>query len=128
MHPNLPLWGKLVALLMGLTVLAGGFVFVALVGPIAGDGLAALGRTAMDRYGTWAGFAIFLALVGGLYLSGHWVNRRATRKEYEQTRTITVEKPHKTPQWAKVMLWGQAGLFVVICLGIFISSVISGGQ
>jgi ABC-type Fe3+ transport system permease subunit len=122
MHPNLPLWGKLVALSLGLAVLVAGFAFVAIVGPIAGDGLASLGRSLMDCYGTWAGYALLFGFIGALFAGGIWANRRDARRDYQRTRTITVEKPHKTPEWAKVMLWGQLGLFVVIVLGIFISS------
>jgi ABC-type Fe3+ transport system permease subunit len=128
MHPNLPLWGKLIALSLSLAVLVAGFAFTAIVGPMAGDGLASLGRSLMDRYGTWAGYALLFGFIGILGISAYWVNRRNARREYQRTRTITVEKPHKTPQWAKVMLWGQLGLFVLIFGGIVISTAISASQ
>ena len=110
---------RLIQIVVYLVVWAAGLVVIAVIAPLGGDALQAIGMSAMDRYGTWAGYAVLFTFIGTLALLALWVHRWDARREYERTGVITIEKRRPTPLWAKMALGVQA-VFLVLVVAVFV--------
>jgi ABC-type Fe3+ transport system permease subunit len=85
---------------------------------LLGGGFGNLIRTAGHTYGAWASVAVLVVPLLFLGALVYYVLNRDARREYQQTRTITVEKKQKL-HWAfKAMLWIYAAIIALMMVVI----------
>lgn len=113
-RPDLPAPLKLVIVIGYAAIAAAALAAVIFLGPLAGDGFVALGDAVGARFGKWAEFAVLPAFVAVVIANAIWLRRRETRREYQRTRTITIEKRKPTPLWAKAALCAQGTLLAAL--------------